>query len=61
MSYTCTLQERKCRFHHCEKWLHRHHNGSVNSKRVPSPKGISQVLTSHWLSTSELERTNSRL
>ena len=29
-----------------ERWFHRHHNGSVNSKRVPPPKGISQVLTS---------------
>ena len=33
-------------FHCCERWLHRHHNGSVNSKRTHPPKSIWQVLTS---------------
>ena len=33
-------------FHFCERWLHRHHNGSVNSKCTHYPKSICQVLTS---------------
>ena len=42
-------------------WLHRHHNGSVNSKGTHTPKNICQVLTSPmalgWHSTSEQKRT----
>ena len=34
------LAHRLLGFHYCEKWLHRHHNGSVDSK------SICQVLTS---------------
>ena len=33
-------------FQHCERWLHRHHNGSVNSKCTHTPKSICQVLIS---------------
>ena len=33
-------------FHHCERWLHRHHNGSVNSKCTHTAKSVCQVLTS---------------
>ena len=31
-------------FHCCERWLHCHHNGSVNSKHTHTPKSICQVL-----------------
>ena len=33
-------------FHCCERWLHHHHNGSVNSKHTHTTKSICQVLTS---------------
>ena len=33
-------------FYCCEMWLHRYHNGSVNSKRTVTPKSTCQVLTS---------------
>ena len=33
-------------FRFCERWLHSHYNGSVNSKCTHYPKSICQVLTS---------------
>ena len=33
-------------FYFCERWLHRHHNDSVNCKRNHTPKSICKVLTS---------------
>ena len=40
------LVQRLLNFHCCERWFHRHHNGSVNSKRTHTPKSICQVLKS---------------
>ena len=46
-----------CGFHCCERWLHRHHNTSLNFKRTHTPKSFYQVLTSPLVSTPEQERT----
>ena len=40
------LDRRLLGFHCCERWLDRHHSGSVNSKCTDTPKRICQVLTS---------------
>ena len=38
----------------CERWLHHHHNSSLNSKCTRTPESICDLL---WLSTSEQKRT----
>ena len=44
-------------FRFCERWLHRHYNGSVNSKCTHYPKAFVKFWHLLWLSTSEPEWT----
>ena len=47
-SHVTSLREialRLLRLSICERWLHHHHNGSVNSKHTHTTKSICQVLT----------------
>ena len=46
-----------CGFHCCERWLHHHNKGSVNSKCTHTPKSIRQVLK-HTLTLQLRARAN---
>ena len=40
------IAHRLLRLSICERWLHRHHNSSLNSKCTRTPNSICEVLTS---------------
>ena len=44
-------------FHCCKGWLHRHHNGSVDTSLPIPPKAFVKCWHLLWLSTSEQQQT----